>query len=168
MDRQFRSKRKLGKGVIVSLTFYQVMTLFGSKRKSETANQLQEQVPKKPTLKDLVPNDQKMYLALQTFLLGDPVRQLPMLGSTDSLLAKGDQERAKGEISKARMNYDTAIKMEIFKQNKDIVEKIIRLAEQVTNEQDPHRQLLETMLGNLDEVLRISKLYYISVAHRKN
>src|ERR1700733_12328082 len=101
IDLQYRSKRKLGKGVIMSLKFYLVMPLFGNKRKSETANQLQEQVPKKPTLKDLVPNDQNMYLALQTFLLGDPVRQLPMLGSTDSLLAKGDQEREKGELSKA-------------------------------------------------------------------
>ena len=80
------------------------MTLFGNKRKAEATKQIQEQSPKKLTLKDLVPNDEKMYLAMQTFLLGDPERQLPMLGSTDSLLAKGDQDKANGEKLRARMS----------------------------------------------------------------
>jgi len=142
------------------------MTLFGNRHKLEAAKQIQEQVPKKITLKDLVPNDEKMYLALQTFLLGDPERQIPMLGSIDALLAKGDQDKANGEKLKARMNYETAAKIEIYKQNKELVEKSLRLAKEVTENEDPRRELLETMLANLDEVLRISKLYSDSVAHR--
>ncbi|HXQ91375.1 MAG TPA: hypothetical protein VN739_00105 [Nitrososphaerales archaeon] len=142
------------------------MPLFGSKHKPEAAKQIQEQVPKKLTLKDLVPNDEKMYLALQTFLLGDPERQLPMLGNTDALLAKGDQDKANGEKLKARMNYETAAKIEIYKQNKELVEKSLRLSKEVTENVDPRRELLETMLANIDEVLRISKLYSNSVAHR--
>ena len=142
------------------------MPLFGSKHKPEAAKQIQEQVPKKLTLKDLVPNDEKMYLALQTFLLGDPERQLPMLGNTDALLAKGDQDKANGEKLKARMNYETAAKIEIYKQNKELVEKSLRLSKEVTENGDPRRELLETMLANIDEVLRISKLYSNSVAHR--
>ncbi len=141
------------------------MTLFGNKRKAEATKQIQEQSPKKLTLKDLVPNDEKMYLAMQTFLLGDPERQLPMLGSTDSLLAKGDQDKANGEKLRARMSYETAAKIEIYKQNKDGAEKCLRLAKEVTENED-RRALLETMLANMDEVLRISKLYTSSATHR--
>jgi hypothetical protein len=102
---------------------------------------------------------------MQTFLLGDPERQLPMLGSTDTLLAKGDQEKANGEKLRARMNYETAAKVEIYKQDKEGVEKCLRLAIEVTENED-RKALLNTMLANLDEVLRISKLYSGSVTHR--
>jgi len=143
------------------------MTLFGNKHKSEAGMQVQELAPKRLTLKDLVPNDEKMYLALQNFLLGDPERQLPMLGSTETLLARGDQDRAKGEKLKARMSYETAAKIEIYKQNRENVEKVIRLAKDVTDDRDPHLEFFDTMLANLDEVLRISREYSAQTAHRK-
>ncbi len=69
------------------------MALFGSKkRKPEAAVQtVQEQLPTNPNshLKEFIPNDEKMFTALQNFLLADPERQLPMLGGTDALQARG-------------------------------------------------------------------------------
>ncbi len=145
------------------------MTLFGNKSKSVATNQIQEQAaPKKLTLKDLIPDDEKMYLALQTFLLGDPKRQLPMLGNVDSLLLIGDQEKAKGEKLGARINYQTAAKIEIYNLNKEGSEKFLRLALDLTESGKPGRALLETMLANMDEVMRVSKLYYTACIHQKS
>jgi hypothetical protein len=144
------------------------MTFFGSK-KPKTPKQAAQQVAVTPSssLKDFIPNDEKMFVALQNFLLADPERQLAMLGTTDALLAKGDAANVKGEKLVARMNYETAAKIEIYKQNKDTAEKAIRLANEVSEMNDPHRASYEAMLGNMDEVMRVSKLYSASIAHKK-
>ena len=73
-----------------------------------------------------------------------------MLGETDSVLAKGDAARASGEKLMARVNYEIAAKIEIYKQNKDSVEKCIGLAKEVTENEDSHRALLQTMLANIE------------------
>ena len=143
------------------------MTFFGNKKKSEGVRQTQVQVPKKDALRDLVPNDEKMYIALQTFLLGDPERQLPMLGSVDSLLTRGDEDKAKGNMWKARINYETAAKIEIYKNNKEDAAKFLRLAEGLTESGETNRAMLGTLLENMDRVMEISKLYYAPSAHQK-
>jgi hypothetical protein len=143
------------------------MTLFGNKKKPEGALQVPVQVVKKDILRDQVPNDEKMYLALQTFLLGDPARQLLMLGSVDSLLTKGDEDKAKGNNWRARINYETAAKIEIYKNNKEDAEKFLRLAEGLTDSNEANRVILRTLLENMDRVMEISKQYYASLAHQK-
>jgi hypothetical protein len=135
-----------------------VMTFFGNKKKSEGARQIPVQVAKKDTLRDLVPNDEKMYMALQTFLLGDPERQLPMLGNVDSLLARGDEDKATGNKWKARINYETAAKIEIYKNNKEDAEKFLRLAEALTESNEVNRAMLSTLLENMDRVMRFQSV----------
>jgi hypothetical protein len=138
------------------------MTLFGNgKRNSQTKSQALEQPqPRRTTLKDLVPNNDNLYVALQTFILGDPKRQLPLLGTTDSLLTKGDDEKAKGKNPQARFDYETAAKIELFKQNREAFEKFLRLANDMTAESEREKTILQTMLANMDAALRISKEYY--------
>ena len=136
------------------------MTLFGKKNSQVVKQVAVEQVPKKITLKDLVPNNEKLYEALQTFLLADPKRQLPLLGSTDLLLARGNEERANGDNSKARFDYETAAKIELYNQNKEEFGKFLRLANETSANGERGKDLLETMLAKLDEAMRISKEYY--------
>ncbi len=143
------------------------MTFFGNKKKSTGASQIPVQVVKKDILRDLVPNDEKLYIALQTFLLGDPTRQLPMLGSVDSLLTKGDEDKAKGNNWKARLNYETAAKIEIYKNNREDAEKFLRLAEGIAESNEANRVLLGTLLENMDRVMEISKVYYALSGHQK-
>ena len=134
------------------------MTLFGNgKRNSQP---IKEVKPAKITLRDLVPNDEKLFAAMQTFLLGDPKRQLPLLGTADSLQIKGDQEKSRGENSRARFDYETAAKIELYRMNKETFEKFLRLASDVTESGDRDKVLLETLIANEDEALRISKEYY--------
>jgi hypothetical protein len=143
------------------------MTLFGGKKQKTV---IQQQVPVTPSsrLRDFIPNDENMFVALQNFLLADPERQVAMLGETDILVAKGNAAKGRGDKLVARMSYETAAKIEIYKQNKESAEKCIRLANEVTEDNDPHRIADKTMLGNMEEVLRISKLYSASVSHKKS
>jgi hypothetical protein len=143
------------------------MTFFGNKKKTPKQTVQQVVVTPSSRLKDFIPNDEKMFAALQNFLLADPERQVAMLGATDSLLAKGDAAKAKGDKLVARMNYETAAKIEIYKQNRDTAEKSIRLANEVSERNDLHRASYETMLGNMNEVMRVSKLYSASIIHKK-
>jgi hypothetical protein len=138
------------------------MTLFGNgKKSSQVIKQITtEQPAKKIGLKDFIPNNEKLYDALQTFLLGDPKRQLPLLGSVDSLLEKANEQRANGENLQARLNYETAAKIELYRQNKEGLEKFLRLANEMSRNGERNKPLIETMLANVDEALRISKEYY--------
>jgi hypothetical protein len=137
------------------------MTLFGNGKKNSRAVIVEPNpIPKSISLRDLVPNNEKLYEAMQTFLLGDPKRQLPLLGSTDSLLIKGDQEKSSGDNSRARFDYETAAKIELYRRNKETFEKFLRLASSVTENGDRDKAFLETLIANEDEALRISKEYY--------
>lgn len=139
------------------------MNLFGNgKNKSDKESTFQVQAPRRVTLEDLVPNNEKLLSALQTFLLGDPKRQIPLLGTINSLLLKGEQDKARGEILRARINYETAAKIEIYNRNKEGAEKFLRLADGVAERASPYQAIIETMLTDLDEVMRVSKQYYDS------
>jgi hypothetical protein len=110
-------------------------------------------------LRELVKNDE-MYYAIELFLLGDPARQIEQLGGVDSLLKMGEEAKSEADPVKARYSYETAAKIELYRQNKEGLRKCLVLAQEVTEEEDKHFTFQETILDNIDEVLRISKEYY--------
>jgi hypothetical protein len=135
------------------------MKFFHRGNRSETV-QLQKQ-PDQPTsrLKGIVGNNQKMYEAMGTFLLAFPERQISQLGEVNSLLAKGDRARANGKNMEARADYETAAKIEIYKQDKDSARSCLISADEVSETEQRNHGYHETMLGDMDEVMRISKAY---------
>jgi hypothetical protein len=110
-------------------------------------------------LKGLVSNNQKMYFALQTFLLAGGEKQISQLGEVSLLLDRGDAFRAKGNYVAARVVYETAAKIEIYKQNKASARNCLVRAVEVSEKELTHHEFQETMLADMDEVLRISKAY---------
>ena len=96
------------------------MNLFHRSRqetaKVQTSNAVQMGIS---PLKNLVISDPKMFAALQNFLIVDPERQIPLLDSVSTLLAKGDAAKAQGNRMTARADYEIAAKIEIYRQNKD-------------------------------------------------
>lgn len=113
-------------------------------------------------LKSIVGDNQQMYDAMENFLLGSP-KEMRLLGEVSSLLIKGDAAKAAGDNIGARVDYETAAKIEIYNQNKDGASNCIAQAEEVS--ESKHHEFQETMLANMDEVLRISKAYQ-SIAPR--
>ena len=109
-------------------------------------------------LHELAPNDE-MYYAMENFLLGDPKRQIEELGTEASIMEKGEQARTSGNNLMARVNYETAAKIAIYNQNKQGVINSIKLARGVTEKSD-HISFQDTILDNVDEVMRIAREYY--------
>ena len=107
-------------------------------------------------LRELVPNDY-LYEAMENFLLGDPENQIAQLGDVDSVLRKGDEENSKGQKLMARAQYETSAKIAIYNLDGEAARKILELASQVTDPKDKHAFMQQTILQNLDEVLRVSK-----------
>ena len=119
-------------------------------------------------LRQLVNNNDELYLAMENFILGDPERQISELGDPKSIVSKGDEEKSRGEYIMARANYETAAKVEIYNQNKDGARKALLLAQEVTDESDNHHKYQETMLTHLDDVLRVANAYYNTVPRAHN
>jgi hypothetical protein len=135
------------------------MNLFHRSPKQETVK-MQASVPQSLSpLESLVADDPKMYAALQNFLIVDPERQIPLLDNVTTLLAKGDAAKAEGNNQTARADYEIAAKIEIYKQNKDSATSFLVLAEGVSDKKLQHFGYQETMLADMDKVLRISKAY---------
>jgi hypothetical protein len=57
-----------------------------------------------------------------------------------------------------------AAKIWLFEQNRAGVKRALEFAKEVTEEHDKHLHYQETMLANIDEALRISRMYYLSKA----
>ncbi len=110
-------------------------------------------------MESLFLDDPKMYAALQNFLIVDPERQLPLLDNVSTLLAKGNAAKDQGYDQAARANYEVAAKIEIYKQNKEGAASLLVLAEGVSDKLEKHFEYQETMLADMDKVLRISKEY---------
>ena len=111
------------------------------------------------SLEKLVANDPKMYSALENFLIVDPRRQLPILDDVSVLLAKGNEAKAKGNNQSARVYYEVAAKIEIYKQNMESARSFLILAEQVSDQAGEHYAFQKTMLADMDKVLSISEAY---------
>jgi len=121
---------------------------------------LQANVPQSvSSLQGLVSDDPKMFAALQNFLIVDPERQIPLLDSVTTLLTKGNTARDQGFNQAARADYEIAAKIEIYKQNKASAANFLVLAEGVSDKLEKHFEYQQTMLSNMDKVLRISMAY---------
>ena len=139
------------------------MPLFSKGRKGEENQKIKEEQLKDERtsrLKQLIPENPKLYQAMSNFILADPENQIRQLGGSDSLLTMGNEAVSHKDKFTARLNYEYAAKIEIYKQNKDSVRKFLLLAEEVSEKVDPHREFRETLLANIAEVIRISKLYF--------
>jgi hypothetical protein len=117
-------------------------------------------------LKNLVVSDPKMFAALQNFLIVDPERQIPLLDSVGVLMAKGDAAKSQGNRMTARADYEIAAKIEIYRQNKESARSFLVLAEGVSDKGQPHYQYQETMLADMDKVMRISNEFQDFVPHQ--
>jgi hypothetical protein len=137
------------------------MNLFHRNPKLETVQLQTTSVPQRSLspLENLALDDPNMYAALQNFLIVDPGRQIPLLDDVNTLQVKGDAAKADGNNMSARADYEVAAKIEIYKQNKESATNFLVLAEGVSDKQLEHHRYQETMLADMDKVLRISKSY---------
>lgn len=102
---------------------------------------------------------------MQNFLIISPQKQIPQPGRVSLLIAKGDAAKSIGKNLEARVDYETAARIEIFKQNKESARNCLELAEGVSENSSQHHEFHETMLADMDEVLRVSKAFQSSATN---
>jgi hypothetical protein len=142
------------------------MNVFHRAPKLQTVT-LQASVPQRALspLASLASEDPKMYSAMQNFLIIDPERQIPLLDNVDTLLVKGNAAKAEGNNMTARVDYEVAAKIEIYKQNMESARNFLVLAESVSDRKLEHFGYQTTMLADMDKVFRVSMAYQAFVPH---
>jgi hypothetical protein len=110
-------------------------------------------------LRKLTPDD-RMYEAMENFLLGDPQSQIQLLGTKDEILGKAEEAQSKGEDLIARAQYETMAKVAIYQQDPALTKKSLDLASKVTDPSDRHATMQKTIEDNVDQVIKIARDYY--------
>ncbi len=113
-----------------------------------------------PKLEKLVPNNQRLKTALEHYLLADTERQMIQFGGVETLEKDAQDARQNGNRKKARVNYEYAAKIEIYRRNRESASNFLVLAEQVTDPEDSEREFHKILLANMDQVMRISEEEY--------
>jgi hypothetical protein len=116
-----------------------------------------------PILRELVPDDPKLYAAMEFFLLASPARQIAQLGDYASLKEKGDQARSSEDRLMARIDYESAAKVALYEQDRQAVEELLTLSEKVTAPGEHFGELHRTLLGEIDKAMRIARDYYARI-----
>jgi hypothetical protein len=126
----------------------------------EQERKRQEEAKASSPLNQLVPeHDDKLYQAMEHFLLLEPERQVNQLGGIDALAEDGAKNKERGNYTMARIAYENAAKIAIYQQNKEAARKYLLLADEVT-EKDEDKEIHRRMLDDMDNVLRISREYH--------
>jgi hypothetical protein len=129
-----------------------------SKMVSEETNEFQKRADSDLSLKSVVPESDELYKSIQDYILLNPEITMASLGDTITLISQGDEARAKGDYTKARLNYEYAAKISMYKQDKENLKKSLLLADEVSDS-DEDKAKHQKLLDNIDAVLRISREY---------
>jgi hypothetical protein len=132
------------------------------KRENELEMKVEEEQEKplqRPELTRFVPKDNELYEPMEFFLLGSPKRQLLQGGDSETLRKAADEAMAKGSKTFARINYESAAKIALYKQDRVSFEQSLEMAEVVTSD-DQFGRYHRILLQRIDEAMRIAKEYY--------
>jgi hypothetical protein len=133
--------------------------------KEESAHEEeQEERDCTPFLRALIPDDPKLLVAMEYFLLASPTRQLSQLGDRESLKKARDGARAAGDDMTARIDYESAAKIALYEGDRGAFEDLLSLAEKVTSSRDNFAELHRILLNNVDGALGIADEYYEEMA----
>ncbi len=135
------------------------MKLFGRRRKAALAQKAESERTVQDPLLILSHGDREMYDAMSRFLLLKPEEQIPQLGSTEQLLQKSNEAIGKGDLTVARVDLETATRIEMYNGNAEKVKTLLNKALDL-HENLAHEKELRILLSNLDQAMRIAKEYY--------
>ena len=134
----------------------------GELRQSEAGVEtVQEELSRStPELQRYVPEDGALYRAMEFFLLLNPEEQALRLGEPDALKLSADEAKASGNHLLARINYESAAKIALFRQNRTQFTSMVSLADQVTPADQEFAALHRTLLRETDAAMRVARDYY--------
>ena len=110
-------------------------------------------------LKEWCAGDEELQTALGYFLLHEPERQIPILGTVGELVAEAESALAQGNKMKARINLETAVRIAIHDQDEENAKKLLILADGIS-ESKLSRKMHRRLISDMTSALRIAKTYY--------
>ena len=132
------------------------MNLFGrSKRKS--AQESEDMSVVQDRLAVLCGGDEKLHEALSNFLLLRPEEQISQLGPTEALIRRADSTEKSNPII-ARVNLETAARIEMYKGDQETVRVLLQRAQHLSGMGGEENR--QTILSDLDKAMEIAREYY--------
>lgn len=138
------------------------MKLFhGRIRKEELDADIYKRPRMDGVLKSLCGDDGDLYEAMTNFLLADPRRQEPQIGSFPHLVEDGMESLNANNKLHARVTLEIAARLALYHQDRSGVMKALELAERATEEEETARHRMHrTLLTNLEKAFDVSGQYY--------
>ena len=133
------------------------MKLFGKKRPVQQAQHSVSERTVDPLL-TLSHGDQELSDAMSFLLFVRPREQASQLGTTEELLQRAKEEAGKGELTKARIDLETAARIEMYKGDTEKVRMLLNKALEIHDQAAQKRE--QAVLSNLDKAMMIAMEYY--------
>jgi hypothetical protein len=111
-------------------------------------------------LRELIPDDQALYEAMEHFLLASPRRQADQLGDRAGVRKSADEAKAAGKTMQARVDYESAAKLALYYHDKEDFIRMLELADAMTTERESFSQFHRTLLNNVDRAMEIADKYF--------
>jgi hypothetical protein len=111
-------------------------------------------------LSDFVAKNSAMYRALEFFILLDPEEQVTRLGDPEALRSSADRARALGDNLTARIDYESAAKIALYRQQGDLFAEMLSLAQRVTPGDQTFSEYHRTLLRSSDQAMRVASEVY--------
>ena len=128
-------------------------------RKKKTNDRNAEQVPVAgDRLNELCQGDSRLHKALSNFLLLEPQRQLPFLGTAEDFAKKASSALARNNPIEARTDFETAARIEIYNGNIEKVKTFLEKAQGLPDKYGEESRL--TLLANLERAIEIAAQYF--------
>jgi hypothetical protein len=105
-----------------------------------------------------------MYEALSNFLFIEPGR-LPQIGTTEQQVQKASDAMARGDSLVARVDFEIAARIEMYKGNMEKVKTFLRKAQEVSDARGEGSRVI--LISNLERAMEIAAQYYHQVSPMK-
>ena len=140
------------------------MNPFRSAKKSNVSHVESVPVIQEP-LEVLCQGDSEMYEALGNFLYIEPERQLPQIGTTEQQVQRASDAMARGDSLVARVDFETAARIEMYKGNMEKVKTFLEKAQELRDARGEGSRLI--LISNLERAMEIAAQYYHQVSRPK-
>lgn len=132
-----------------------MITIFGKKKEIKAEE-------KKPStqqsqMMELAGGDSTMFELLSRFIFLDPEKQ--QAKDAGPYIEVAQEERAGGNLLRARVNYDLAAMMSIYRNDKETTRKMATEALAVSTA-DTDRRVHKALLDNLDKFMELAKIHF--------
>jgi len=128
------------------------------RKKKDKGQKEKQSAQSRDFVRELCGSNEELYNAMSYALLLSPERLLE-LRSIDALSKSADDAKKGGDQTRARISYETAAKLALWKGQPSVARDYFKKALDVSESQQ-RKTIFDTVLHQMDEVARLAAKYY--------